>query len=288
MTYSEAYQSIRTRLERAGVGEAAVDAGYLVEFASGLSGADYLLRRDETMPEEQYRILDGAASRRESREPLQYITGSQEFMGLPFICSKGCLIPRLDTEILAEKAIAAIGAYRRQTNTQIVRVLDLCTGSGCVIISAAKLAAPVEAVGVDLSGDALDVARRNAAANGVEVGFVQSDLYEGVDGIFDIITANPPYVETELIGTLMPEVSEFEPHLALDGGSDGLVFYRKIAAGAPEYLRGGGRLLFEIGDTQGAAVSAIMADAGFDDVHVYKDLAGLDRVVAGQVWRKNV
>ena len=268
---------IQEGFEDAGVPEPAIDARYLVEFVSGFSEAEYLLKRDEEIPDEQLARLDALAARRRKREPLQYIIGSQEFMGLPFICTKDCLIPRQDTEILVERAMKAIGDRGGDA-----RVLDVCTGSGCIIISLAVLCGLKNAQGMDISEAALDVARRNATENNANVTFTCSDLFEAATGQYDVITANPPYIDTGLIHGLIPEIWEYEPMLALDGGEDGLFFYRKITEQAPKYLKAGGWLLFEIGDTQGEAVAGLMRERGFKDVSVHKDLAGMHRVVEGR------
>lgn len=280
MTYFENYRQVRALLSDAGVPEPDIDARYLVEFVSDFAEAQYLLMRDEEMPEQQQERLKELTARRCAREPLQYIIGSQEFMGLPFICNKDCLIPRQDTEILVEHAMAAVKKLGRGKAT---RALDLCTGSGCIIISLAKLCGIEKVIGTDISEAALDVARSNARANEVNAEFFVSDLFENVDGRYDVITANPPYIDTGLIHGLIPEIWEYEPMVALDGGDDGLVFYRRIAAQAPDYLVNSGWLLFEIGDTQGEAVADIMLKAGFSDVSVHRDLAGLQRVVKGHI-----
>lgn len=279
MTYFESYRQVRDSLAEAGVPEPDIDARYLVELVGDFSEAQYLLRRDETIPEEQLARLNELTARRCAREPLQYIIGSQEFMGLPFICNGDCLIPRQDTEILVEHAMNAVKQPGHGADT---RVLDLCTGSGCVIVSLAKLCGLHNTVGTDISEAALTVAKSNAALNGVDTRFFVSDLFDGVEGTFDVITANPPYIDTDLIHGLIPEIWEYEPMVALDGGSDGLVFYRRIAAEAARYLTDGGWLLFEIGDTQGRAVADIMCEAGFENVSVHRDLAGLERVVKGR------
>ncbi len=281
MTYFEACKRIRGLLEEAGVPEPDLDARYLVEFVGGFSEAGYLLDRDKQIPGDQLEKLEELASRRCGREPLQYILGSQEFMGLPFICNKDCLIPRQDTEILVERAMAAVADLRKERTA--LRYLDLCTGSGCVAISLTKLAGIGEAEATDISEAALSVARRNAELNKTDLKIYCSDLFEKVKGKFNIITANPPYIDTGLINTLIPEIWKYEPMTALDGGDDGLSFYRRITAKAREYLEAGGYLLFETGDTQGEAVSQLMRSAGFENVGIHKDLAGLDRVVEGKL-----
>ena len=281
MTYFEACRKVARELEEAGVPEPALDARYLTEYVGDFTEAQYLLARDDEIPEERLSRLLELAKRRCMREPIQYILGSQEFMGLPFICNKDCLIPRQDTEILAERALEAIKLLRRDRAD--IRYLDLCTGSGCVAISVTKLGNITNAEAADISEAALAVAKKNAELNGTEVKLIKADLFEGLEGRYDIITANPPYIDTGLIHGLIPEIWKYEPMTALDGGEDGLVFYRRIAKEAPEWLTPGGWLVFEIGDTQGEAVAGLMKAAGFEHVSVHKDLAGLDRVVEGML-----
>ncbi len=281
MTYFEACRKVARELEEAGVPEPALDARYLTEYVGDFTEAQYLLARDGEIPADIFARLEELAKRRCAREPIQYILGSQEFMGLPFICNKDCLIPRQDTEILAERALNAIELMRREDKEP--SYLDLCTGSGCVAISVTKLAGLKNARATDISEAALAVAERNAKLNTVSLELTQADLFEGIGESFDIITANPPYIDTGLIRGLIPEIWKFEPMTALDGGEDGLVFYRRITAEAPAHLKAGGWLLFEIGDTQGSAVAELMKAAGFENVSVHRDLAGLDRVVEGKL-----
>ena len=280
MTYLEECRRLQAEFAEAGVPEPEIDARYLVEFVADFSEAEYLLRRSEEMPAEESLRLAALAARRINREPLQYILGSQEFMGLPFICTADCLIPRQDTEILVEHAMEAV-RERRAAGCEPA-VLDMCTGSGCIIISLAKLCGLKGAVGTDISEAALKIAEKNAGLNGVNVEFVTSDLFSCISNTYDVISSNPPYIDTGLIHGLIPEIWKYEPGIALDGGEDGLSFYRQIAAEAPQYLAPGGWLLFEIGDTQGEAVAGIMREAGFCNVSVHRDLAGLTRVVKGK------
>ncbi len=287
MTYFEACRQVQQMFEAAGVPEPAIDARYLVEFVGDFTEAGYLLERNSEMPAELFEKLMSLVKRRCEREPIQYILGSQEFMGLPFICNKDCLIPRQDTEILVERAMKAVAVLRSEKQKKDgsdIRYIDICTGSGCIPISLAKLCGIKDASGTDISEGALKVAGRNAKLNAAEVAFFESDLFEKVEGKFDIITSNPPYIDTGLIQGLIPEIWQYEPRIALDGGEDGLIFYRKIAGDAPKYLKNGGYLLFEIGDTQGEAVAGLMLENGFSGVSVHKDLAGLDRVVEGRLY----
>ena len=204
-----------------------------------------------------------------------YIVGETEFMGLKFKVNSSVLIPRQDTETLVEEALKVVRPG--------MRVLDLCTGSGCVIVSILHNVSDVEGYAVDISKQALNVAKENARLNDVPVLFEHSDLFDHVTGTFDVIVSNPPYICTDEIAKLMPEVRDFEPMEALDGKEDGLYFYRKIIGQCKQYLNPEGHLLFEIGYDQGQKVSALMREIGFHDVQVIKDLARKDRVVTGML-----
>lgn len=257
------------------VDNASVDAWYLLEHIYSISRVDFLIRRNDLFDEAQMKQsadYQALIRRRSEGYPVQYLTGNTEFMGLPFFVNESVLIPRQDTEVLVETALAMMKPE--------CRLLDMCTGSGCILLSLAKLGTVAEGVGVDISEGALKVAERNRENLGLsQVRLVHSDLFESVEGVFDMIVSNPPYIPTEDIEDLMREVRDHEPHLALDGSKDGLLFYRKLAEESGRYLVPGGSLLFEIGYDQGEAVSQLLDQAGFKDIHVKKDLAGLDRVV---------
>ncbi len=216
--------------------------------------------------------------------PLQHITGEQEFMGLVFKVDGHVLIPRQDTEILVEEALRHLHDG--------MNLLDMCTGSGCILLSLLYYSNGCSGTGVDISKEALVLARENAAqisrlAGGKEeisnCRFLQSDLFEKLEGKYDMIVSNPPYIPTEVISGLMEEVRDYEPMEALDGKEDGLFFYREISVGAYDFLKGGGYLFYEIGHDQANAVEDIMEKAGYREVTVVKDYAGLDRVVYG--WK---
>lgn len=273
MTYRQLLIFGETALRQNGIGEAASDAWILFEFVTGIDRTHYFLCGAQNCPQEQERRYRALIRRRNGRIPVQYLTGVQEFMGLPFAVDERVLIPRQDTELLVTEALARI----RPGN----RVLDLCTGSGCVIISLKKRL-PIRACASDISEDALELARQNAKTLGAEVEFVKSDLLDAVPGIFDCIVSNPPYIASGKIAGLMPEVARHEPRAALDGGADGLDFYRRIIARAGGFLIPGGWLLFEIGFDQGDALKRLLETAGYREVTVKKDLAGLDRVAAGR------
>ena len=208
--------------------------------------------------------------------PLQHITHSQEFMKMDFYVDENVLIPRPDTEILVEEVINIAQKIENP------KILDLCTGSGAIAISIAKNVPNATVYAIDISDAALSIARKNAKKLEAKVKFIKSNLFNKLEKMkFDIIVSNPPYIPTDVIGGLMPEVAVYEPIQALDGKEDGLHFYRRIVTDALEYLKPEGRLLFEIGHDQGETVPALMREAGYKDVRVVKDLAGNDRVVIG-------
>lgn len=258
------------------VPDAEVDAWYLFEHVTGMNRSAYFLNREEVMPEEQWQELRKLVKQRCERIPLQYITGTQEFMGFSFQVSPATLIPRQDTEILVEE-VSRVAEGKR--------VLDLCTGTGCIVLSLAKLCHLAQAVGTDISEEAVETARKNAGRLNAEATFYCGDLFRAVpEGMqFDIIVSNPPYIPSAVIETLMPEVKEHEPMSALDGDTDGLKFYREIIKNANKYLTKEGQIFFEIGCEQGAEVSALLVEQGFRNIRVIKDLAGLDRVVSATV-----
>lgn len=271
-TYGAILAESEKTFEEAGIEEYRADAWILFSYYFQMERAKFFLDR-ERVPEEETQVqaFGAAVKRRLCHVPVQYITGQQEFMGLTFQVTPDVLIPRQDTEVLVEQVLKY---------AQGKRVLDMCTGSGCIIISLSKLAGLGCAVGVDISPGALDVAEKNALSLGASVEFIQSDLFENVVGQYDIIVSNPPYIAEDEFGGLARIVREQEPVLALAGGGDGLDFYRRIAADAGDFLSSGGRLFLEIGCRQGESVQGLLREQVFTDVRVMKDLAGLDRVVS--------
>ena len=273
MTRKEAYDLGQEKLKKAQIEEASLDAWYLLEYVTGMSRAEYFLRMTEELSmeqEEKYRIV---LAERAKHIPLQHITGVQEFMGLEFGVNEHVLVPRQETEVLVESVLDILKPG--------MEVLDMCTGSGCILISLLKLGKDIKGTGVDVSPEALDMAKKNAEKLGVEAEFIMSDLFASVEGCYDVIVSNPPYIPTEVIAKLQEEVKFHDPFLALDGKEDGLYFYRRIIEESPKYLKKNGNLYFEIGHDQGEAVKGLMEAAGFAQVTVKKDLAGLDRVVFG-------
>lgn len=279
MNYREAVAFGSGILTEAGVMDPELDAWYLLQMVCKIERSYYYAHGEEAVAEDRMREYEIAFRKRAERIPLQYILGEQEFMGLKFKVNSGVLIPRQDTETLVEEAIRLVRPG--------MRVLDLCTGSGCVLVSILKNVPELSGVGSDISKQALLVAKENARYHEVEAEWIRSDLMDQITGEFDLIVSNPPYIPTGVIGTLMPEVRDFEPVEALDGREDGLYFYRRITAQAAEYLKPEGWLCMEIGYDQGDAVSQLMREAGFSQVEVVKDLTGNDRVVKGK-GKKNV
>ncbi len=278
MTIAEVLREGKKQLEDAGVPEAELNAWYLFSYSFPVGGrpmerSAFFLRRDEEADRagvERYRKF---LCRRASRTPLEYIVRETEFMGLPFYVDERVLIPRQDTECLVEEALKCC----RDKD-----VLDLCTGSGCIGISLAVLGGCRSVTLSDVSEGAVQVAEKNAALNRAAVTVVQSDLFQNVRGSFDQIVSNPPYIASFVVETLMPEVRDHEPREALDGKEDGLFFYRRILGNCRDFLRPEGTLHFEIGSDQGEAVGRLMEQAGFSQVEIKKDLAGLDRIVQGK------
>ena len=273
MTIREALREGTALLQKAGVPDADVDACLLL---ADLLKEDTLVLRIEgqrELSEEKQREFEALLARREKREPLQYILGETEFMGLTFHVEPGVLIPRADTEIVCEQALMRLkpGA----------RVLDIGTGSGALAISLAKLGKDVRVTAVDISDAALAIARANAECLSADVEFVKSDCFSVLKGEkFDMIISNPPYISGEEMKVLMPEVL-LEPHLALFGGEDGLDFYRRISREAPEYLNDGGWLVFEIGWLQKDAVCAPLRE-NIGEPFAERDYGGNWRVVGAK------
>lgn len=275
MTYKESYERGKKVLVEAGIDEAELDARLLLEHVCRTGRSDLLAHGDREVSLQEEALYLNLLGRRAERIPLQYIVGFQDFMGLEFKVNEQVLIPRQDTEILVEEAMKELHDG--------MDILDLCTGSGCILISLLRYSNDCTGLGVDLSDGALAVAEENAERllpDG-QVRFLKSDLFETVDGVYDMIVSNPPYIPSGVIGTLMPEVREYEPLQALDGREDGLHFYREITGQCRKYLKPGGMLFFEIGYDQGEAVKGLLSEAGFREVRVIKDYGGLDRVVSG-------
>lgn len=303
MTLQEACRMGTQMLEKSGIEEASLDAWYLLEHVTGISRARYLADAGNVMQPEQENRYFALIARRAQRIPLQHLTGVQEFMGLDFKVNEHVLIPRQDTEVLVETALEVLKKHKWEGSGCKIRLLDMCTGSGCILLSIMKYVGEdgfdlgsnkkcqpsctfdIQGTGVDISEEALKVAKENAEHLGIKAEFVQSDLFSGAMGQYSMIVSNPPYIRTSVIEGLQKEVKEHDPFIALDGKEDGLYFYREIIRESGKYLVPGGYLLFEIGYDQAEAVSGMMEQAGFCDIVVKKDLAGLDRVVSGVYYQ---
>ncbi len=289
-------------LRFAGIDEYKSDAFVLFEYVFGIDRTQYFIKSlDEEEDSSKLDRYFELINLRCLHKPVQYITNRQMFMGLEFYVDENVLIPRFDTEILVENVLDIIGKryfdkshsdksysdkYQSEKNHfgREISVLDMCTGSGCIAISIAKLADIKNITAVDISDGAIEVAKKNSKKNNVDINFVKSDLFDCLDGkVFDIIVSNPPYIRTEVVSSLMEEVRSFEPMMALDGTEDGLFFYRKITKESVSHMNTGGYLAYEIGFDQGNDVKQILIDNGFIDVEIIKDLAGLDRVVIGRL-----
>lgn len=274
MQYVKLYQIGKEQLQKAGITDAELDARLLLEFICHTDRNALYAHGDQEIEDEKMQDFLQLIEKRAVHIPLQHLTGEQNFMGLDFLVNEHVLIPRQDTEILVEEIMRDLHDG--------IRILDMCTGSGCILLSLLHYSNDCSGVGVDVSEDALAVARQNADRLAEKQAvFIQSDLFEKVEGSFDLIVSNPPYIRSQEIAGLMPEVREHEPHLALDGKDDGLHFYREIIKGAMPHLKRGGQLFFEIGYDQGEAVQALLAANGYTEIAVVKDYAGLDRVVYG-------
>ena len=276
MTYKQALEKGIKILEAERIIDARIDAWYLLSYVSQLTKAKYFLVQNDEIDELTLFKYKEALLKRAEHVPLQHITGEQEFMGINFWVNEHVLIPRQDTETLVEEALKVTPSGSH--------VLDLCTGSGCVIISLVVLGQGIIGAGIDISDEALAVARDNGnrLAPG-RIDFIKGNLWNPVLGKYNTIVSNPPYIPTEDIKGLAEEVKDHEPLIALDGAEDGLFFYRQIVGHAAEYLASDGWLLVEIGFDQGPDVYALFVENGFKDIEVVKDLAGNNRVVKGHL-----
>lgn len=275
MTYRELYEFGCLELKAADILEFDIDARLLIEYVCKTSYSDMFVKGDMQIDEEKESLYKRLVAARAEHIPVQHLTHSQMFMGLDFFVTSDVLVPRQDTETLVEEVMKDLHDG--------MRILDMCTGSGCILLSLLKYSNDTTGVGVDVSNPALMVAEENADRLELSdrVDFLESDLFADVEGTFDILVSNPPYIKTKEIDGLMPEVKEHDPWLALDGHEDGLFFYRRIIEKADKHLARGALVAFEIGCDQGKEVSDLMTEHGYADVEVINDLAGNPRVVKG-------
>lgn len=275
MNYKEAYENGINELSRVGIPDAGLDARLLLEYICNTNHSTLYAHPDRELSDEEENDYKALITRRANREPVAYILGNQDFMGLNFKVNENVLIPEQDTETLVEEALRFC--------EDGMRILDLCTGSGCIALSILNFTNDTKAVCTDISDKALEVAALNSENLGLKerAEFVHADLFPAKDGTkYDLVVSNPPYIASSVIETLAPEVKDFEPRLALDGDEDGLSFYRRIINEVPEYLYSNGYLIMEIGYDQGQAVKELLEqDERYHDIEVIKDYSGNDRVV---------
>lgn len=273
--YARLYEAGCKKLSQAEITEAELDARLLLEYVCGSDHNTLLAHGSMEVDDEKKSLYMSLIDKRADRIPLAYIIGSQDFMGLDFNVSEKVLIPNQDTETLVEEALTEL--------CDGMHFMDLCTGSGCIALSLLHYSNDTSCRATDISGEALDIASGNALRLGLQerIIFEKADLFPEKNEKFDIIVSNPPYIKTDVIESLAPEVRNHEPRIALDGRTDGLYFIRRILEKAGEYLYESGWLFMEIGFDQGAEVSSMMSESGFRDVSIVKDLGGMDRVVRG-------
>lgn len=274
MTFRELLTEGKNALTVCKIEDAELDAWLLLEHISHMNRAAFFLRQQENASQEDICRYRDLIRQRGSHIPVQHLTGTQEFMGLEFLVSPDVLVPRQDTELLVEKLLPLVSGKS---------ILDVCTGSGCIAISLAKLGVPRRVDATDLSGKALDIAGKNAKKLEADVTFYQGDLLENISEKYDIIVSNPPYIASKVVRGLMPEVREHEPLLALDGGADGLVLYRRLLEQVPPHLETDGIFAVEIGYDQGETVTELFVQHGFEEIECCQDLCGNDRVVMGRL-----
>jgi release factor glutamine methyltransferase len=280
-TRAEALRRVQGHFSELGLEKPHQEARWLFCMALGLSRAALLSGQHEPLGAHATRLGEWV-ERRARREPLSRIEGGRDFHGRWFETSPAVLDPRPETELLVEAALAAL----RAAGHSQPRLLDIGTGCGAIIVSLLAEWGEAHGVAVDISAEALDIARRNSEAHGVadRLILLRGDLFAPVTGLFDLVVSNPPYIPSADLAALEPEVRYFDPALALDGGADGLAFYRRIIAGAPHHLLAGGFLALELGIHQAQAVSALARQAGFSDIRLHHDLAGIERHLTAR-WK---
>lgn len=275
MIYKDLFEKGTDTLERVGIPEAKLDARLLLEYVCNTDYSTLFAHPDREISDAESSRYQELIERRSKREPVAYILGKWDFMGLTFSVNENVLIPEQDTEILVEEALRFF--------EDGMKVLDLCTGSGCIALSLLNYTNDTKAVCTDISDAALAVATENAALLGLgeRTEIIKADLFPAKGEKFDIVVSNPPYIASDVIETLAPEVKDYEPRLALDGDADGLTFYKRIIENIGDYLYSNGYLFLEIGYDQAEAVKELMeANGKFHDITVLKDYAGNDRVVS--------
>ena len=287
MTKRESLQRTREVLHRAQIADAETDAWLLYAHVTGESRNRFFLEAEEELPEAQAEELRKLARRRASHIPVQHLVGEAWIDGRAFWVSGDVLIPRFDTEILLQAALQKISELKAK-GVERPRVLDLCTGSGCIALTLLLECPDISLSASDVSAEALEVSRENArrlTGSEESVRWIQSDLFEQIDGVYDLIVTNPPYIKNADLPGLDPEVRDHEPHTALLGGEDGLCFIKRIAREAKTHLSPKGRILMEIGDEEGEDVLRLFEEEAYEDLRILRDLAGRDRVVTARRGR---
>ncbi len=295
MNAFEKLREISEELLPSGIEAVEKEAEFLITRGLNVSLAELYTNNPE-LDDRQVMVIDEMVARRSRREPLQYITGYNDFLGLRLHIGYGVLIPRPETELMAEDAVKAArgqrswGSHEKQ-NTDYeskMTVLDLCTGSGCLALALAKELPSSRVFGIDISETAMSYARMNARINGIDnVSFIHGDLFEPLvqNELFDLIISNPPYIRTGEIQTLQPEIRDWEPLNALDGGPDGMDFYRRIVPAARKYLKRNGVLMFEVGCGCADTIARMLEGSGYADMNIRKDYAGIKRIIQAK-WTR--
>ncbi len=268
MTFEEVLKYGESELSEV-IEEARTNAWFLFEYVFSMDRARFYLDGKKAAPEKEVNAYYSLIEKRKERIPLQHLTGVQNFMGFDFKVGPEVLIPRSETELLVSEVIK---------ESEGKKVLDLCTGSGCIAVSISLLGKPKLIHASDISSDALKVAKENAKELKADVTFIESNMFEDIFESYDIIVSNPPYISGDEIKTLEPEVRFYDPYEALFGGEDGYIFYEEIARESYKYLNPNGRLMLEIGYNQAKKVKELLSDK-FTDIKVIKDYAGLDRMI---------
>jgi release factor glutamine methyltransferase len=284
-TIASALAAARRRLQAAGIESAALDARLLLCNAAGLDMSALIAGSHDTLAKEIVAAFDALCDRRTRREPVARILGTKEFRGLSFLVNEATLVPRPETEILVNAALDVLGfGQAGMPAGQPLRICDLGTGSGAVLIALLSELRHATGIGVDISQPALDIALANARRHGVadRIGFIHGDFAMPLDETFDLVVANPPYIPHGDLAGLEADVRDYDPALALDGGPDGLVAFRVIAARLPVLLRPGGVALAEVGAGQVDSVAALFAGRGLEIRAIRPDLAGIGRVVVAK------
>lgn len=278
MTFSDAYKEALDMLKNAGFDEYDSDVSLLFQYVTGIDRNGLFIKSKDIIDDSTYAKLKDVLNKRLTHIPVQHITNNQCFMGYDFFVNENVLVPRFDTEILVDAVLKAL----KKVSATNLDVLDICTGSGCIIISLILMNNMINGTATDISEKALEVANVNKEKLGVNnLKLINTDLVNGINEKYDVIVSNPPYIETKVIETLTEEVKNHDPMLALDGGDDGLIFYRRLADEAIPLLKDDGFMAVEIGYNQGTAVKELFEKAGLNNVEVIKDYAHLDRVVIG-------